>query len=159
MSKKEGETLKNFVKSKGVAIGKFATDMGYADRQGLNYQFNKDVLDYEVKEKAAEVLGVNIEDIFGQIAKSSKSVDPEKEMMQKLIKTQEDLIRYQTEFIMAQEIREEAFLSVILNRMVERDYPAHKKDRPADLSAALKQAEEDVKEKIEELKVQLRLPS
>jgi len=157
MSKKEGLILKNFVKSKGVGITKFAIDMNYIDRQGLNYQLSKDVLDYEFKVKAAEVLGVDMNEIFGQSAKKNADIDTEKEALRDLVEAQKRIINYQQEFITAQVIRLEAFDSVILAKMVEKDFPAAKKDRPATLDAALKEVQADVQEKIEEIKGQLGL--
>ncbi len=159
MSKKEGEILKNYVKSKGIGISKFAVDMGYADRQGLNYQLNKETLDFEVKERAASILGVSVDDIFGQTTKKNISIDIEKETLKDLVETQKSLIKYQNEFITAQLIRNEAFVSVILARMAEIEIATVSSRKGTKLDAVLDEAESDVQEKIQEIKHRLKLSS
>ncbi|TWF38825.1 hypothetical protein FHW36_10646 [Chitinophaga polysaccharea] len=158
MSKKEGEILRKAIRDAGMTVQQFAEMMGYSGRTTLNYQFLKDRLDFEIKEKAAEILNTDVQTLFERMT-NDQGADSEKEALRDLVETQKSLIRYQNEFITAQLIRNEAFESVILARMAEIEIATVPSRKGATLDAVLDEAESDVQEKIREIRDRLKLPS
>ncbi|MBV7534082.1 hypothetical protein [Chitinophaga sp. sic0106] len=158
MSKKEGDILINFIKSRGIAVEDFAEKAGYRGRQGLYYQLKKgDTLSHEFKLKAAEVLGVDVEEIFGQNLDKVKKVDEEKEVLKKLVQAQESLLKHQNEFITAQMIRLEAFEETILAKVAEIQAEVVPRYKGRNLDAILDEAEQDVRDKTQEIRKDLGL--
>lgn len=153
MSKKEGDLLKDYLRSNRHDVTKFARDMGFTERQGLYYHLAKDKLDFEFKEKAAKILDTTIEDIFSHKSKSEKTDktdDREKEVLRDLVDAQKQIISQQREMldnwkeiIVAQGLRNEYLVNQVLYNqalILIRVDPAYKGRDPGDVHTELQSA-------------------
>ncbi|MBC9915029.1 hypothetical protein [Chitinophaga varians] len=156
MSKNEGDTLRKLVKSSDYQVNEFAEMLGMS-RQNLNYLFNRKYIEQETKEKAAAIVGKTVSEAFHETTGSDATNDKEKETLRELVEAQKQIISYWREFQIAQLIRNEAYLSVILRRLAELQFQLDDRKKKRDLDTVLDEAEQAVQEKIKELKGQLQL--
>lgn len=156
MSKNEGDTLRKLVKSSDFQVSEFAEKLGMS-RQNLNYLFNRKYIEQETKEKAAAIVGKTVYEAFHDTTGSDATNDKEKETLRELVEAQKQIISYWREFQIAQLIRNEAYLSVILRRLAELQFQLDDRKKKRDLDTVLDEAERAVQEKIKELKGQLQL--
>jgi len=121
MSKNEGELLKLAIRKAKYTVEAFAKEMGYTSRTSLNYWLAKERIDYDVKENAANVLGVTVNELFDEKNSSiERSVDTEKEALRDLVDAQKQLINHWRETVVGQLLRNEALLLEILYRDASR---------------------------------------
>ncbi|MGN7820946.1 hypothetical protein HGH92_21555 [Chitinophaga varians] len=156
MSKNEGDILRKLVKSSDYQVNEFAEMLGMS-RQNLNYLFNRKYIEQETKEKAAAIAGKTVSEAFYETTGSNATNDKEKETLRELVEAQKQIISYWREFQIAQLIRNEAYLSVILRRLAELQFQLDDRKKKRDLDTVLDEAERAVQEKIKELKGQLQL--
>ena len=139
----------------GISQAEIADRLGISMRQYQKYEAGT------VKPKLSHIKAIESELYSeGELNSSNRIIqDNEKETLKDLVETQKSLIKYQNEFITAQLIRNEAFESVILARMAEIEIATVPSRKNSTLDAVLDEAESDVKEKIQEIRRRLRLPS
>lgn len=158
MSRNEGEILKKLIKSSDYQFYEFAEMLGMS-RQNLYYLLNKKYIDPEIKERAAAITGKSVAEAFADLSSNNITNDKEKETLRELVDAQKQIIAYWRDIQMTQLIRNEAYMSVILQRLTELQLQLDDRKKKPSLDALLAAAERDVQEKIKELKSQLQLVS